>query len=152
VTYSEYLAQAGVGAKPTDVRKNCQINVIVNVPQGFTYAIDQVDYRGFAHLEAGAKGTERANYYFQGSSQTLFVSHPFTGPYNDDWHATDQVGIAALVFAPCGEKRNLNINTELRVDGGTSDLKKTTSFMSMDSTDSAISTVYHFAWKQCTQQ
>src|ERR1043165_583151 len=54
VTYSEFMAQVGVGAQPTDFRKNCQISLKVHVPQGFTYAIAQADYRGFAHLESGA--------------------------------------------------------------------------------------------------
>ncbi|NJC68544.1 DUF4360 domain-containing protein [Planosporangium thailandense] len=149
VTYSEYLAQVGIGAKPTDFRKNCQLNLIVHVPQGFTYAIAQADYRGFAHLEKGATGLERANYYFQGQSQTAYVQHPFSGSYNDDWHTTDSVDATALVFKPCGEERNLNINTELRVAAGSSDPSKTNSFMSMDSTDGAINTIYHFAWKSC---
>jgi hypothetical protein len=149
VTYSHYLAQVGVGAKPTDIRKNCQLNLGVHVPQGFTYAIAEADYRGFAHLESGATGLERANYYFQGQSQTAYASHPFSGPLNDDWYTTDLVDVTALVFAPCGEKRNLNINTELRVAAGKSDPTKTTSFMSMDSTDGSINTIYHFAWKKC---
>src|ERR671916_159064 len=57
VTYSDFLAQIGVGAKPTDFRKNCQLNLRVNVPQGFTYGIAQADYRGFGHLERGATAT-----------------------------------------------------------------------------------------------
>lgn len=150
VTYSEYTAQVGVGAKPTDFRKNCQLNLKINVPQGFTYAISQVDYRGFASLEAGATATERANYYFQGSAATSYISHNFKGALLDDWQATDAVELAALVWAPCGEKRNLNINTELRVAAGTSDPTKTTSFMTMDSTDGSLTTIYHFAWRQCT--
>jgi hypothetical protein len=51
---------------------------------------------------------------------------------------------------PGGERRNFNINTELRVSAGSSDPKKTTSFMTMDSTDGSINTTYHFAWKRCT--
>lgn len=149
VTYSDYVAQVGVGTKPTDYRKNCQLNLKVNVPSGFTYAISQVDYRGFASLEAGATGLERANYYFQGSTATQFINHPFAGPLADDWQSTDIVEVAALVFAPCGEKRNLNINTELRVAAGTSNPATTTSFMTMDSTDGSLKTTYHFAWKQC---
>ncbi len=120
VAYSSYMAQVGVGAKPTDVRKNCQLNLRVHVPQGFTYAVAKADYRGFAHLERGASALERANYYFQGSSATAYVSHPLKGPFNDDWQATDEVDVASLVWAPCGEKRNLNVNTELRVSVGTS--------------------------------
>jgi len=149
VTYSSFLAQVGVGAKPTDFRKNCQLNLRVNVPHGFTYAIAQTDYRGFAHLEAGATGSERANYYFQGMTPTAYVSHTFAGPHSDAWQATDVTDVAALVFAPCGERRNFNINTELRVNAGTSDVRTTTSFMSMDSTDGSISTTYNFAWKRC---
>jgi hypothetical protein len=149
VTYSVYLAQVGVGAGPTDFRKNCQLNLRVHVPQGFTYAIAEADYRGFAHLVRGATGLERANYYFQGSPETVYATHPISSPYDDDWQATDSVDVASVVFKPCGEERNLNVNTELRVGAGTSDPEKTTSFVSMDSTDGSISTVYHLAWKKC---
>lgn len=149
VTYSNYLAQVGVGARPIDFRKNCQINVAVHVPQGFTYAIAKADYRGFAALESGASATQRASYYFQGQTQTAMVSHPFRGPLIEDWLATDEVEIAAMVYHPCGAMRNLNINTELRVAAGTSDTANTTSFISMDSTDGSIQTVYHFSWRRC---
>ncbi|MFD9597468.1 DUF4360 domain-containing protein [Kitasatospora sp. NPDC059973] len=149
VTYSDYIAQVGVGSKPTDFRKNCQLNLNVHVPQGFTYAIAAADYRGYAHLVPGASAVQKANYYFQGSPQTTSLSHRFTGALDDSWQATDSVAVAALVWAPCGELRNFNINTELRVNAGTSDPTRTTSFMTMDSTDGSINTVYHLAWRQC---
>jgi hypothetical protein len=148
VTYSDYLAQAGGDSDPTAFRKNCQLNLIVHVPQGFTYAIASADYRGFLALQPGATGTQRASYYFQGSSSTAFRTHPFNGPYNDDWQATDSTDWAQLVWSPCGVLRNFNINTELRVNAGTSAPGKV-SFMTMDSTDGDISTVYHLAWKEC---
>ncbi|MFD9890319.1 DUF4360 domain-containing protein [Amycolatopsis sp. NPDC059027] len=149
VTYSEYTAQVGVGSSPTDFRKNCQINLRVHVPQGFTYGIAAADYRGFAHLESGASGLERANYYFQGNSPTAYVNHPIKGFFEDDWQFRDSTDVGAIVFKPCGEERNLNINTELRVNAGSSDPNKTTSFLTMDSTDGSIKTIYHFAWKNC---
>jgi hypothetical protein len=149
VTYSEFLAQVGVGAKPTDNRKNCQVSLKVHVPQGFTYAIASADYRGYAQLEAGATALERANYYFQGMSPTSFVEHPFSGPLSDDWQKTDTTDVAALVYLPCGELRNFNINAELRAAVGTSDPKKTTSYIAMDSLDGSITTTYHFHWKTC---
>ena len=149
VTYSDYLAQTGVGAALTDFRKNCQLSLRVNVPAGFTYAIAKADYRGFAHLESGATALERANYYFQGDSSTSYISHPFTGPLSDDWQTTDVTDAASLVFAPCGEQRNLNVNTELRVNAGTSDPTKTNSFITMDSTDGSVRTTYQFTWMQC---
>ncbi|MFI0982069.1 DUF4360 domain-containing protein [Streptomyces sp. NPDC021093] len=149
VTYSEYLAQVGKGAKPTDFRKNCQLGLRVNVPQGYTYAILQADYRGYADLERGASATQNASYYFQGMSGTARRSHAFRGPLRGNWEVSDRTGIESLVFARCGTTRNLNINTELVVNGGSSDLTNTNSFMMMDSTDGSFSTVYQFAWKKC---
>jgi hypothetical protein len=148
VTYSDYLAQVGPQSKPTDFRKNCQLNLKVNVPGGFTYGIAQADYRGFADLQRGAKGTVKASYYFQGMSDTDSRSKTYNGALSDNWQVTHKTDVASIVYHPCGEKRNFNINTELRVDEGTSDPKKT-SFMAMDSTDGSIETIYHFAWKKC---
>ncbi|MEU5346744.1 MULTISPECIES: DUF4360 domain-containing protein [unclassified Streptomyces] len=148
VTYSDYLAKVGGNSDPTAFRKNCQLNLTVAVPGGFTYAIASADYRGFASLKAGANSTEKASYYFQGSSNTASITHPFRGPYDDNWQATDTTEWAQLVWAPCGVQRNFNINTELRVNAGTSS-PGSTSFMTMDSTDGDISTVYHLAWKEC---
>jgi hypothetical protein len=78
-------------------------------------------------------------------------NHPFSGPYNDNWQATDETDWAQLVYAPCGVQRNFNINTELRVSAGTQSADKV-SFMTMDSTDGDISTVYHMAWKECPEK
>ncbi|AWI29695.1 DUF4360 domain-containing protein [Streptomyces tirandamycinicus] len=148
VTYSEYLARVGGGASPIDFRKNCQLNLIVHVPQGFTYAVASADYRGYASLQRGATAMQKASYYFQGSPDTAAREHPYNGPYDDNWQATDTTEWGQLVWAPCGVKRNFNINTELRVSAGTSDPSKT-SFMTMDSTDGEINTIYRLAWKEC---
>lgn len=149
VTYSQYVAQVGVGAGPIDFRKNCQIALNVHVPQGFTYAIAQADYRGYAHLAAGASGYQAANYYFQGEAQNARSRHNFYGPRDGDWATSDLVGIASLSFLPCGEMRNLNVNTELRVYAGGSNTNTTTSMLTMDSTDTSLTTIYHLAWKRC---
>ncbi len=148
VTYSEYLAEVGPGVKARDSRKNCQLNLNVHVPQGFTYAIASAEYRGFASLAKGAQAIHRANYYFQNTQPTRFVDHPLTGPMKDSWQANHEVGVAALVYKPCGAERFLNINTELRVDAGSSD-PKASSFVAMDSTDGGIDTIYNFSWKKC---
>ena len=148
VTYSQFTAQTGPDAKPTDFRKNCQLALNVHVPQGYTFAIAGADYRGFAHLERGASGSESANYYFQGEPQSTRIRHDFTGPVDADWQRTDNVGVQSLSFLPCGEERYLNVNTELRVTRGWSS-RKATSFLTMDSTDGRIDTIYHVAWKHC---
>ena len=61
---------------------------------------------------------------------------------------SDETDFSQVVWHPCGERRNFNINTELRVNKGTSS-PSSTSYMSMDSTDGSINTLYHFSWKRC---
>jgi opacity protein-like surface antigen len=148
VTYSKFTAQVGPDSKPTDFRKNCQLALNVHVPQGYTYAVASTDYRGFARLERGASASESANYYFQGERQNTRIRHNFAGPMDGDWQRTDKVGIRSLSFLPCGEERYLNVNTELRVNRGSSSSRKT-SMLTMDSTDGNLDTVYHLAWKKC---
>lgn len=147
VTYSDYLAQAGGSSGPTDFRKNCQLNLAIHVPQGFTYAIAKADYRGFASLQHGAQGQQLAGYYFAGDSATTRISHPLSGPFSNNWQFSDVTDVAALVWHPCGMDRNLNVNTELRVRAGSNPHQ--TSFIAMDSTDGSIKTIYHFSWKRC---
>jgi hypothetical protein len=146
VTYSQYTAQAGSGSSPTDFRKNCQLSLRVFYPQGFTFGIAQADYRGFASLPRGARGLQRANYYFMGTSPNATVSHNINGPLSDNWQFTDKTEVAEIVYAPCGETRNLNVNTELRAFTNN---KNNASWVTMDSTDGGVSTKYHFSWKRC---
>lgn len=147
VTYDQFLAEAGGGTDVVESRKNCQLNLVVNIPSGFTYAIARADYRGFGHLERGATGMQQASYYFSGSSETTSSGHELDGPYNGGWQFTDRTAVSELVYRPCGEQRNLNINAELRVSAG--DDPDSRSFMSMDSSEGSVETVFHFAWKRC---
>ncbi|MFE3764869.1 DUF4360 domain-containing protein [Streptomyces sp. NPDC059104] len=149
VTYSNYQAQVGGGSAPTDRQKNCQLSLLLHVPgRRSAYATVTATYTGFASLAPGASGTERASYHFQGDAHTTTFTHNFPGGFNNNWQTTDTVRIAARNRARCGEDRTLTINTELQVDPGTSS-PGATSFMSMDSTNGSIKTVYHLAWKKC---
>ncbi|GAA3345490.1 DUF4360 domain-containing protein [Amorphoplanes nipponensis] len=149
VTYSQFTAQVGAGTRPVDFRKNCQLGVNVHVPQGYTYAVAGTDYRGYASLAPGAFASQTSFYYFQGERRTTRIRHNFSGPMDANWQRTDTVGVSSLSFLPCGEERYLNINTELRVNAGWSNSRRTTSLLTMDSTDGHIDTIYHVAWKKC---
>lgn len=148
VIYSDYLAQAGKGAGATEFRKNCQLTLQVNVPQGFSYGIAEATYGGYGYVRPGAVGHQSVNYYFQGQSATTTWKHTFNGPFDDNWSITHRTEFSEIVWAPCGEKKNLNVNSALRVDKGTSDAN-TNSFMTMDYQRGEVRTLHHFSWKRC---
>lgn len=134
-----YFAQAGGASRPTDFRKNCQLSLIISKPAGWTYAVAEVRSSGYAFLADGATGLSRVNVYFQGSSASDWSTHTFAGPQAEPWQTTD----SPLRFAPCGAERNLNINTELRVNRGTSS-SATSSFMVRDG-----ETGLRLVWREC---
>ena len=146
IRYTVFRAEDGGSADPIAFRKNCQVNLLVHIPQGFTFAIARADYWGRAHLEPGATALERSNYYFQGSSDNDVADHTFAGPLDGTWRATDITATADLVFAPCGATRSLNINTELRVDAGPSGAK---SYISMRASEGEVYTIVQFQWRYC---
>ncbi|WP_430782676.1 DUF4360 domain-containing protein [Actinoplanes sp. G11-F43] len=148
VAYSQFVAQVGPEAKATDFRKQCQLALDVKVPEGYTYAVAGADYRGYARLEKGAYATGTAYYYFQGESHTTSSRRQFDGFMDQDWQISDKVAIQSMSWLPCGEKRYLNINTELRVQAPKAP-KGTTSFITMDSSDGNLETVYRVSWAKC---
>ncbi|GAB3796062.1 DUF4360 domain-containing protein [Micromonospora zhanjiangensis] len=144
IRYSNFVAEAGDGADPTDRRKNCQVGVLVGVPSGWTFAIAEAEYRGRARLAAGATGLQRTNYYWQGSSAGSSTEETFAGPVNQFWETSDVAHVQ--VYVPCDQQRVLNINTELRVDAGSS---KARSSMSMMSSEGDVDTLFNFNWVRC---
>jgi hypothetical protein len=148
IRYSDYVAGVGPSSGTTDFRKNCQINLLVHIPQGFTFAIAKAEYRGNAGLRSGASAQQRAFYYWAGSSDTGYTEQTFNGPYYGTWNNIDVTPVAELVYAPCGEYRNLNINTDLKVNAGTSS-PNSNSWISMSSATGSVDTIYHIDWKKC---
>ena len=144
IRYYDFVAEAGGGAALTDRRKNCQIGALVTVPAGWTFAVAEADYRGRARLYSGATALQRTNYYWQGSSDNSSTDETFTGPLNSYWETSDVAPV--LIYKPCAEQRVLNINTELRVDNGTSTSR---SSMSMKSSEGDVDTLFNFAWIRC---
>ncbi|WP_165975559.1 DUF4360 domain-containing protein [Actinomadura rubrisoli] len=147
VSYSAYEARRGGDSLPTDFRKNCQLNLKITTPPEFTYGMNWNDHQGLAHLEPGASGVLKSSRYHSGMPQTTAWSHAL-GPLSGDWKFSDTIDIAQVVYKPCGEERNLNLNTELRVNLGTSDKSKVSS-LRMGGPSSEYRSTYHLRWKRC---
>ena len=145
VTYDDYLADAGNGAPPIDFRKNCQLNVLVGVPAGFTYGIVSVQYRGFAALDTGAQGLLLTSYYFSGIPGTYYANHTIFGPVNGLYEFDDHQPV--ITWAPCHFTGTINVNSSLQVFKG----KNPRFFdeMTMDSSDVGFATYFHLAFKTC---
>ncbi|WP_186645577.1 DUF4360 domain-containing protein [Fluviispira vulneris] len=146
--FDEYVVEAQGSNSIT--RKNCQILVNFDFPQGWSYSLVRLDYRGFYSLSAGATAKQQSLYYFQGGLQQGRLYTQFTGPTQGDYTISDTLGINDVVWSPCGEKRALNINTSLLAQVGPNN-PNGFSHLTTDSVDGTVQTTYALMWKKCGQ-
>jgi hypothetical protein len=144
VVYSAFTAEAGAGAPPTAFRKWCGISVSVDPPPGMTYGFNGVYSGGWAILPDGSSGTVRNTVYFQGHTETDEYVHPVAGPLVGDWETEDHAAPDTVVWAACGEKRNINIGIELRVNARPGGEKST---LLTDAT--AFDAEHDLYWRPC---
>jgi Domain of unknown function (DUF4360) len=149
-----------------DTRKNCLLGIRIDAPNGFTYGIAEADTRGFMSLRPYASPIALISFWFQGLAPTYPVAHYLrqsavdlfgnplsfapgddTGVFAVNWQTTDITPVASIVFNPCGEQRNLEVNTQLLIN--TQDVSHAESVAGVDATDGSIFTVFHTAWATC---
>jgi hypothetical protein len=143
--FDSYVAEAGPGMPLSLARKNCQIAVDLRFPQGWSYSIFTVDYRGYARLDPGTSGQQVSSYYFSGQSKTGNLRTTYYGPAERDYQIRDTLGIDALVWSPCGVNRALNMNTQVRVSA----TGRQRALMTIDSIDGELKHVYGIQWRRC---
>lgn len=147
--FDQYVANAS-GSGALD-RKNCQILVNFDFPQGWSYSIFRMDYRGFYDLSAGASGSQQALYYFQGSAKQGRLNTNFHGPSTGSYTLSDTLGINDVVWSECTARRALNVNTSLlaRVNPNN---PSGYAYLTTDSADGSVQTTYALQWKVCPKK
>lgn len=147
---SDYVARVGLGAAPTDFRRNCQVLLLIRAPQGMTYAVAAVDHQAFVSLAPGASARYRATLSFAGRQATM-LAHTISDPEQDQWRANDTFAENTLLFAFCNLQPAFTVSTDLVVRSGTSDPTTTMSSVSLVGSDDVGRgpTVYHLVWRRC---
>ncbi len=145
--FDQFVASSGPGTAFTQSRKNCQINMNVRLPQGYSYAISTIDYRGYVELDPRVNAVQTVTSYFQGDIRQSTSSKSFYGPMAEDYVTRDALAIESIVWSPCGATANLNINAAVRVDNSRD--RNARGLMTTDSVDGTFSQVFSLQWKRC---
>lgn len=143
VFYDKFVAALGPGANGSAyARRNCQLTIPIKVPNGFTYGVTSIDYRGYSDIvDSGVTATQTAQYRFQGYGSQRLTSQiqPDDGGY---WQISDVIPMASVNFKPCNVDRTLIVNDDiwLRNNGGA---LTTLNTVGMDSADISTDTVFN---------
>ena len=143
--FDQFVAQTGEGLTPADARKACQINVDLRYPQGWSYSIFKVDYRGYVSIPSAFTALQKATYYFSGDSSQYVSTTQYRGPKATDYTNTDIIPREKYVWSRCGAVERGNIKTSVELRG---DLTKP-ALMTVDSIDGTVKQIYGIQWRRC---
>jgi hypothetical protein len=134
--------------------KDCNLAIDLRTPEGFSFSVSSFHYQGYALLDqAGMSAKQTAKYYFQGNPVPAKENRSeLKGSYDDSYVFSDQIGIADLVWSPCGAQRTLNAATRLVLQNNPA--KTGTGYLNTASADGEIETVFRFglSWKRCGEE
>jgi len=145
VLFDQFSAEAGHGNQRRFDRKSCNLTIPVDVPNGYSVAIFQVDYRGYNLVPRGGMNRFDAEYFWAGSRGPR-LSRVFHGPLNDSFTLTDELVAQTLVWTPCGQSVNLRVNASMTANSN-SRLDQTLGMI--DSADITSGLIYHVQFRRC---
>ncbi|GAA3837778.1 DUF4360 domain-containing protein [Saccharothrix violaceirubra] len=136
------------GHRPVD-RKSCRLGLRIVLPAGYTYGIAGATYRGYVDLRPGAAASHRAKHHIQGGIGLGGVESRFAGPRVEEWQADYAPDLPMIVYAPCGERRDLIVDSELRAALGTSNPATPSGIAADTVADRPGHMVFRLATKAC---
>lgn len=166
VLYDRFSVELGKGtANPGDSNdeKSCAIVVNINVPHGWTFDFDTVDYRGFVEVtNPGAFGYQFIKAEIEGGRSFGFEQKLFKGPINKNYVISVKnqapgifaglggIGKIGGAIACLSGGQNIRVKIKSRI-GVKSLIKflKPRARLVIDSTDASMAQKLKFNWKRC---
>lgn len=145
ILFDQFASEAGHSTGRRFDRKSCNLTIPVKVPNGYSVAIFQVDYRGFNIIPRGGENRFDAEYFWAGSRGPR-LTRVFRGPQNDSFNLTDELMTQTLIWTPCGQSVNLRINASMM---STSNSRMDQTMGIVDSADITSGLIYHIRWQRC---
>lgn len=145
ILFNSYQVEAGGNTGKRVERKNCNIAIPIQIPQGYSVSVYNIDYRGFNGLDRGATSRFSVDYFFAGNHGPGFTK-TFYGPLNQDFLLSNRLTAEATVWSACGASVDLRISTSMMLQA---DGRAAQSMASVDSADINSALVYSLQWKRC---
>lgn len=152
VGFDRFQTYIGPGTSFADRSKNCQLHITLEYPSGFSFAVVDSVYHGFALLEEGVRGDFLSTYFFSSDAAadwTTRTSIDGGGIWAEGQVYTqrDAVPAADVVRSPCGGRTaQLNINNRVSLR---SNDPKASGMISNDDQTLALTQQIHIDWFEC---
>jgi hypothetical protein len=145
--FSDYVATVGPGVDASEGEKECVIKIDVSSPTFVTFGVSNVEYRGYAQLDANVAGGRASTYHLTQQPEKPAFQDSLVGPLDADYDYTDIPATTGPLTAKCNKHHHLTIRSLVRLDGS----KNPAGFglLTSDETDASVTETWGLAWQPC---
>jgi hypothetical protein len=148
--FAEFLAEITAGMteeeRAIQGKKDCELTIDMQYPNGWTYSVASVDYRGFADFDDGVSAERRTTIKFGDDAKHESFSSALISGFKGDFSFRDTFDVKEEVLAPCGTVKPLIIRVEAELFAKDSD---SSGFLSLDTLDGEMSHQFGIKWTEC---
>ncbi|MEQ1756204.1 MAG: DUF4360 domain-containing protein [Micropepsaceae bacterium] len=148
ILFDTFSITRSSGTEKTVERRSCNIQVSLNLPQGYSLGVYEVDYRGFTHLSDKQQAELNVDYSVGRRNAGRGFRRRIRGAYEGEFLFSEPLRPGLLKRIGCGEDAVLNIAATLELKAG----KQTPDAMVvLDSIDGTVPSglVYRFDIRKC---
>lgn len=153
VLFDNYSAEIGEGSQNPQSRvskKDCHVLIDVNVPFGVQYAIQQINYRGFAALPASAFGYHRFTQIIPGQVVPSMREAQVKGPMAENYEVITAIKPGRSPYSKCNNpSQTIDLFSELMVSYLPNSRDTAMAQINLDSTDVATASSFKLIWQRC---
>jgi hypothetical protein len=158
ITFSQFAAQLGDGISILENRKNCSVNLDLQIPNGWQFSVATFNYRGYLDMSEKIQASHSTSYFFQGQDgqkpeNTGRFERVQNGPASGEFVLTDKIGLTSVyipnTWSPCNVSRILTLNPSISLRKLPGATKLDSAVMVNDSIDGEIQQQFGLVWRKC---
>lgn len=148
VLFDSFVVQAPTAMNANFDRKSCNLRIPVSVGPGFQVALIAFDYRGFAAIPFGGRGSFEARYAYVGQRRPAIFRKNFQAGRADNYSLKNELISTTIDWTPCSTGRDLMMTVDANILAVTNSSREATN-VSIDSVDVSAGLLYAIQLRRC---
>lgn len=145
VLFAEFFLNVESEGKPAKSIRKCNLELSVDIPQGWQMAVIKLDHRGFASLPKGSSAKLSTEVFFSDKAGGKKAVEKVHGPFETDFLVSNSVDVKSLKWSKCGGQAGINIDIVAKVQAR----RNVTASMTVDTLDGELSEHVAVKWQKC---
>ncbi len=148
VLFDSFVVEAPSVTGASFDRKACNLRILVSVGPGYQVALIALDYRGFAAVPNGGRGSFEARYAYVGQARPAIFRKNFAAGRADNYSLRNELISTSIDWSPCSTGRDLMMTVDANIMAVTNSAQQAAT-VTIDSVDVEAGLLYAIQLRRC---